>query len=331
MAQPAVNDKMEYRRLGSSGLKVSILSLGSWVTFDTQVDNELAIECIAAAGDAGCNFFDNAEAYAAGKSEEIMGHAFRQLEWPRWSYVLTTKIFWGLHGNTPNMRNTLNRKYLMQAIDGSLERLQDDFVDVLYCHRCDPETPMEEIVHTMSEIVSSGKAHYWGTSEWTADEVRTALLIADRHGLHKPVTEQSQYNLLERRKVEKEFARVTEDYGYGNTIWSPLASGLLTGKYKDGIPEDSRGALSGYEWLQDRLSDSDAIAKVENLRPIAERLDCSMAQLSLAWATKHPMVSSVITGASKVEQVVQNFEALDVIPLLTSDVMSEIDAALGMR
>jgi len=331
MAQPAVNDKMEYRRLGSSGLKVSILSLGSWVTFDTQVDNELAIECIAAAGDAGCNFFDNAEAYAAGKSEEIMGHAFRQLEWPRWSYVLTTKIFWGLHGNTPNMRNTLNRKYLMQAIDGSLERLQDDFVDVLYCHRCDPETPMEEIVHTMSEIVSSGKAHYWGTSEWTADEVRTAILIADRHGLHKPVTEQSQYNLLERRKVEKEFARVTEDYGYGNTIWSPLASGLLTGKYKDGIPEDSRGALSGYEWLQDRLSDSDAIAKVESLRPIAERLDCSMAQLSLAWATKHPMVSSVITGASKVEQVVQNFEALDVIPLLTSDVMSEIDAALGMR
>jgi aryl-alcohol dehydrogenase-like predicted oxidoreductase len=237
----------------------------------------------------------------------------------------------GLHGNTPNMRNTLNRKYLMQAIDGSLERLQDDFVDVLYCHRCDPETPMEEIVHTMSEIVSSGKAHYWGTSEWTADEVRTAILIADRHGLHKPVTEQSQYNLLERRKVEKEFARVTEDYGYGNTIWSPLASGLLTGKYKDGIPEDSRGALSGYEWLQDRLSDSDAIAKVENLRPIAERLDCSMAQLSLAWATKHPMVSSVITGASTVEQVVQNFEALDVIPLLTSDVMSEIDAALGMR
>jgi len=330
MAQPAVNEKMEYRRLGNSGLKVSVLSLGSWVTFDTQVDNELAIECIAAAGDAGCNFFDNAEAYAAGKSEEIMGHAFRELKWPRWSYVLTTKIFWGIHGEVPNMRNTLNRKYLMQAIDGSLERLQDDFVDVLYCHRCDPETPMEEIVHTMSEIVSSGKAHYWGTSEWSADEVRSAILIAERYGLHKPVTEQSQYNLLERRKVEKEFDRITKDYGYGNTIWSPLASGLLTGKYKDGIPDDSRGALSGYEWLQSRLSDNDAIAKVENLRPIADRLDCSMAQLSLAWATKHPMVSSVITGASKVEQVVQNFDALDVIPLLTADVMSEIDAALGM-
>ncbi len=329
MAQPAVNEKMEYRRLGNSGLKVSILSLGSWVTFDTQVDNDMAIECIAAAGDAGCNFFDNAEAYAAGKSEEIMGNAFRELAWPRWSYVLTTKIYWGIHGDVPNMSNTLNRKYLMHAIDGSLERLQDDFVDVLYCHRCDPETPMEEIVHAMSEIISHKKAHYWGTSEWTADEVRSAIMIAEKYGLHAPVTEQSQYNLLERRKVEKEFARVTEDYGYGNTIWSPLASGLLTGKYKDGIPEDSRGALSGYEWLQDRLSDDDAIQKVEQLRPISEKLDCSMAQLSLAWATKHEMVSSVITGASKVEQVVQNFEALDVIPLLTDDVMEEIDAAIG--
>ncbi len=330
MAQPAVNDKMEYRRLGNSGLKVSVLSLGSWVTFDTQVDNDMAIECIAAAGDAGCNFFDNAEAYAGGKSEEIMGHALRELGWPRWSYVLTTKIFFGIHDNVPNMRNTLNRKYMMQAIDGSLERFQDDFVDVLYCHRCDPETPMEEIVHTMSEIISHKKAHYWGTSEWTADEVRAAIGIADKYGLHKPITEQSQYNLLERRKVEKEFARLTHDFGYGNTIWSPLASGLLTGKYKDGIPEDSRGALSGYEWLQDRLSDGDAIARVENLRPIAERLDCSMAQLSLAWATKHEMVSSVITGASKVEQVVQNFEALDVIPLLTEGVLADIDVALGI-
>lgn len=329
MAQPAVNDKMEYRRLGNSGLKVSVLSLGSWVTFDQQVDNDMAIECIAAAGDAGCNFFDNAEAYAAGKSEEIMGHAFRELGWPRWSYVLTTKVFFGIH-DVPNMKQTLNRKYLMQAIDGSLERLQDDFVDVLYCHRGDPETPMEEIVHAMSEIIQAGKAHYWGTSEWSADEVRAAIAIAARYGLHKPVTEQSQYNLLERRKVEREFARLTRDFNYGNTIWSPLASGLLTGKYKDGIPEDSRGALSGYEWLQSRLSDEDAIRRVENLRPIAERLDCSMAQLALAWATKHEMVSSVITGASKVEQVVQNFEALDVIPLLTEGVMADIDVALAI-
>ncbi len=329
MAQPAVNDKMEYRRLGRSGLKVSILSLGSWVTFDTQVDDELAVKCIGAAGDAGCNFFDNAEAYAGGKSEEIMGRAFRELGWPRWSYVLTTKLFWGIHGDVPNMRNTLNRKYLMHAIDGSLERLGDDFVDVVYCHRCDPDTPMEEIVQTFTEIIEHKKAHYWGTSEWTADEVRSAIDIADRHGWHKPVTEQSQYNLLERRKVEKEFARITDDFGYGNTIWSPLASGLLTGKYADGIPEDSRGALEGYEWLQDRLSDQDVIERVERLRPISERLDCSMAQLSLAWATKHPMVSSVITGASKVEQVEQNFAALDVIPKLDDDVMGEIDEALG--
>ncbi len=329
MAQPAVNDAMEYRRLGNSGLKVSVLSLGSWVTFDTQVDNDLAVQCIAAAGDAGCNFFDNAEVYAGGKAEEIMGHAFRELGWPRWSYVVSTKLFWGLHRGVPNMNNTLNRKYLRQAIDGSLERLQHDFVDVVYCHRGDPETPIDEIVHSMSEMVSLGKAHYWGTSEWTADDVRAAIEIADRHGLHKPVTEQSQYNMLERRKVGQEFARVTEDYGDGNTIWSPLASGLLTGKYADGIPEDSRGALAGYEWLAERLSDADAIASVEQLRPIADKLDCSMAQLALAWCTKHPMVSSVITGASKVSQVEQNFAALDVIPLLTDEVMAEIDGALS--
>ncbi len=329
MAQPTVNKNMEYRRLGSSGLKVSVLSFGSWVTFDAQIDNNAAVECIAAAGDAGCNFFDNAEAYAGGKSEEIMGHAFRELGWPRWSYVLTTKIYWGLHGEVPNMRNTLNRKYLMQAIDGSLERFQDDFVDVLYCHRGDPETPLEEVVHAMSDIITAGKAHYWGTSEWTADDIRGAIEIANRHGLHAPVTEQSQYNLLERKAVERSYARITDDFGYGNTIWSPLASGLLTGKYKDGIPDDSRGALSGYEWLQDRLSDEQAIARVENLRPIADRIGCTMAQLSLAWATKHRMVSSVITGASKVSQVVQNFETVDVIPEITDDVRLEIEEAIG--
>jgi aryl-alcohol dehydrogenase-like predicted oxidoreductase len=227
------------------------------------------------------------------------------------------------------MRNTLNRKYLMQAIDGSLERFQHDFVDVLYCHRSDPNTPIEETVRAMSDIIDAGKAHYWGTSEWSADEIRAAIEIAQRHGWHAPVTEQSQYNLLERKKVEREYARITADYGYGNTIWSPLASGLLTGKYKDGIPEDSRGALAGYEWLQDRLSDGEAIERVERLRPIAERLDCTMAQLALAWATKHEMVSSVITGASKVSQVVQNFETVDVIPLVTDDVKAEIEAAIG--
>ena len=323
------NDKMEYRRLGNAGVKVSVLGFGSWVTFDNQLDTDLALNCMQAAHDAGCNFFDNAEAYAAGKSETIMGEALRQLAWPRWSYVVTTKLFWGLPGNDPNMRNTLNRKYLSQAIDASLERFGLDFVDVVYCHRADPNTPMEETVWAMSDMVAQGKALYWGTSEWSADEIRHAIDIADRHHLHKPVTEQSQYNILERTKVESEYARLYADTGYGNTIWSPLASGLLTGKYRDGIPEGSRAALSGYEWLADRMTDAEAIAKIEGLRPIADRLGCTMAQLALAWCTKHPMVSSVITGASRVEQVVQNFEALDIIPLLTDDIKAEMESAVS--
>ncbi|MEQ8436039.1 MAG: aldo/keto reductase [Ilumatobacter fluminis] len=323
------NESMEYRRLGNSGVKVSALGFGSWVSFDTQMGTDMALECMQAAHDAGVNFFDNAEAYAGGKSEQIMGEALRQLDWPRWSYVVTTKLFWGIHGQDPNMRNTLNRKYLMQAIDGSLERFGLDFVDVVYCHRADPNTPMEETVWAMSDMVAQGKALYWGTSEWSADEIRHAIDIAERHHLHKPVTEQSQYNLLERDKVEVEYARLHADTGYGNTIWSPLASGLLTGKYRDGIPEDSRAALSGYEWLNERMSDQDAVAQIERLRPIAERLDCSMAQLAIAWCTKHPMVSSVITGASRASQVVENMKAVEVMPKLTDDVMAEIDDALS--
>ncbi len=327
--RPTTNKKMEYRRLGPAGLRVSVLSFGSWVTFDNQLKDEAAIECMAAAGDAGCNFFDNAEAYAGGESEAVMGRALEELGWPRWSYVVTTKVFWGIHGNVPNMRNTLNRKYLMQAVDGSLERFGLDFVDVLYCHRSDPDTPIEETVWAMHEIITSGRAHYWGTSEWAADEIRAAIEIAERHHLHKPVTEQSQYNLLERRKVEQEYARLIDDYKYGNTIWSPLATGLLTGKYRDGIPEGSRGALAGYEWLANRLSDAEAIARVERLRPIADELGCTMAQLALAWCTKNPAVSSVITGASRASQVVENFAALDVIPLLTDEVKERMEAAVG--
>ena len=327
MALP--EDQMEYRRLGDTGVKVSVLSFGSWVTFDNQLDEDLALECMQAAHDAGCNFFDNAEAYAGGKSESIMGRVLRDLDWPRWSYLVTTKLYWGLHGDDPNMRNTLNRKYLTQAIDASLERFGLDFVDVVYCHRADPDTPMEETVWTMSEMVSQGKALYWGTSEWSADEIRHAIEIAERHHLHKPVTEQSQYNLLERDKVEREYARLYADTGYGNTTWSPLASGLLTGKYRDGIPEDSRASLQGYDWLAESMSDQDAIARIERLRPIADRLDCSMAQLALAWCTKHPMVATVITGASRASQVVENFGALDVIPLLTDEVKAEMEQALG--
>jgi voltage-dependent potassium channel beta subunit len=317
---------MEYRRLGQTGIKVSVLSFGSWVTFDTQVAVDDAVECMQIAHEAGCNFFDNAEAYAGGRSEEIMGEALRQLGWPRWSYVVTTKLFWGLN-RAVNMRNTLNRKYLMQAIDGSLERFGLDFVDVVYCHRDDPETTVEETVWAMSDIVASGKALYWGTSEWPPAAIEEAIAVAERHHLRKPVTEQPQYNILARERVEQEYAPLFRDHGYGATIWSPLASGLLTGKYRDGIPEDSRGALPGYGWLAEQVTDPDGVAKVERLRPIAEELGCSLAQLALAWCTKNPDVSTVITGASRPSQVVENFAALDVIPLLSDDVMSRIEAA----
>ncbi len=322
------SSKMEYRRLGGSGLKVSALGFGSWVTFDTQMDLTPALECMQAARDAGCNFFDNAEAYAGGRSEEIMGRALRELGWPRWSYVVTTKLYWGIHDD-PNMKFTLNRKYLMHGIDGSLERFGLDFVDVVYCHRSDPDTPMLETVRAMSDIVSSGRALYWGTSEWSADEIRHAIDLAELHHLHAPITEQSQYNLIERRRVEKEYARLHAETGYGNTIWSPLASGLLTGKYRDGVPDGSRAALEGYEWLRDRLTDADALARVEALRPIADRLGCSMSQLAIAWCTRHPMVSSVITGASRVEQVRENFGALEVMEALDDSIAEEMVAALG--
>ena len=324
-----MTSRMQYRRLGRSGLQVSILSFGSWVTFDTQLGDQMAIECMQTAYDAGCNFFDNAEAYAGGKSEEQMGRVFKELGWARNSYVVSSKFFWGINGRVPNMQNTLNRKYLMQAMDGSLERMQLDFLDLIFCHRPDPKTPIEETVWAMSDIVSSGKALYWGTSEWAADEIRAAWEIAERHHLHKPVMEQPQYNLLTRGKVEWEYARLYDDIGLGTTIWSPLASGLLTGKYKDGVPQDSRGALAGYEWLTGRVTDAASLAKVELLRPIAQELGCTLAQLSIAWCAANPHVSTVITGASRASQVLENFAALDVLPLLTPDVMARIDTAVS--
>ncbi|CAN5719553.1 aldo/keto reductase [soil metagenome] len=320
--------EMEYRRLGASGLKVSVLSFGSWVSFDNQLKDEAAYEAMQTAYDAGCNFFDNAEAYAGGGSETLMGEAIAELGWPRWSYVLTTKLYWGLH-RVPNMRNTLNRKYLMHGIEGSLERFGLDFVDVLYCHRADPDTPIIETVWAMHDIITSGRAHYWGTSEWSVDEIRRAIEIADEHHLQAPITEQPQYNLLERERVEQEYRPLFEEFGYGTTVWSPLASGLLTGKYKGGIPDDSRGALKGYDWLGERLRDPETLERVERLRPIAEQLDCTMAQLALAWCAKNPNVSTVITGASRRAQVAENFEALDVIKLLDDDVMARIETAVG--
>ena len=328
MAVKSAKDQMVYRRLGRSGLKLSLFSFGSWVSFDNQMKDDLAMECMQTAFDAGCNFFDNAEAYAAGESEAIMGRVIHELGWRRSSYIVSSKFFWGIE-RVPNMSNTLNRKYLMQAIDGSLERFGLDFLDLIYCHRADPETPIEETVWAMHEIIASGKALYWGTSEWTADEIRAAWEIAERHHLHKPVVEQPQYNLLDRDKVEQEYAGLYADIGLGTTIWSPLASGLLTGKYQNGIPADSRGALAGYEWLGKRLSNKATLAKVDRLRPIAEELGCTLAQLSLAWCAANPNVSSVITGASRPSQVTENFAAIDVVPLLTPEVMARIDHAVA--
>jgi len=318
---------MEYRRLGRSGLKVSVLSFGSWVTFGSQVDVELAKACLSAAREAGVNFFDNAESYAGGESERIMGKAIAELGWPRWSYVVSTKLFWGIH-DAPNMRNTLNRKYLLQALDGSLERFGLDFVDLVYCHRADPETPIEETVWAMSDLVDRGKALYWGTSEWSADEIRAAVDVAERHHLRAPVVEQPQYNLFHRSRVEVEYARVLADVGIGLTTWSPLSSGLLSGKYVDGIPEGSRAALPGYEWLRDHLSDPERNGAVRRLLPICDRLGCTPSQLAIAWCAKNPAVSSVITGASRPEQVRENMRALDVVAKLTPEVLAEVDRAL---
>jgi voltage-dependent potassium channel beta subunit len=319
--------KMEYRRLGRSGLKVSVLSFGSWVTFGNANQIETAhqaAECLSAAKDAGVNFFDNAESYSAGESERVMGAAIRELGWKRHEYVISTKLFWGLH-DIPNMRNTLNRKYLDQAIEGSLERFDLDFVDLVFCHRADPNTPIEETVWAMSDMIEKGQALYWGTSEWTADEIRAAYDIAERHHLHKPVMEQPQYNILWRDRVEKEYARLYEDIGLGTTIWSPLSSGLLTGKYLNGVPAGSRATLPGYEWLKSSLTNEASNKKVAELKKISDDLDVSLAQFSLAWCTKNPHVSSVITGASSADQVRENMTALDVVPLLTDEVMERVD------
>jgi len=318
--------EMQYRRLGRSGLKVSVLSFGSWVTFDTQLDKDAALGCMQAAWDAGVNFFDNAEAYAGGESEHIMGEAIGELGWPRHSYVLSTKFFFGIHEGV-NTNQTLNRKYLLEAIDPSLERLRVDHLDLVYCHRYDPETPMEEVVWAMSDIVSSGKALYWGTSEWAAEEIRQAWDIADRHHLHKPVVEQPEYSLLARRRVESEYARLYDDIGIGLTTWSPLKSGLLTGKYLDGVPEGSRLALPGYEWLRDAVLDPSVNDKIVNLAAIADDLGCTTSQLAIAWCAANPNVSTVITGASRAEQVVENMGALDVLARLDEAVLDRIEAA----
>ena len=318
---------MRYRRLGTAGLRVSELSLGSWVTYHNQVDVDAAVEMMAAAFDAGINFFDNAEVYAGGQSEVVMGQALKQLKWPRLNYVVSTKFFWGLdrQGEAVNRKDTLNRKYLMQAIDASLQRFGLEHVDLVYCHRPDPHTPIEETVRAMSDMITQGKALYWGTSEWGADEIRAAWEIAERHHLHKPVVEQPQYHLFHRKRVEQEYARLYTDIGLGLTTWSPLASGLLTGKYRGGIPEGSRGAMESMGFLRDKLLDERKNAAVAALEPIAQDLGATPAQLAIAWCTRNPRVSSVITGASKLSQLQSNLGALAVADRLTPELMKRLD------
>ena len=318
---------MQYRRLGRAGLQVSELSLGSWVTYHNQVDTKAATRMLATAMDAGINFFDNAEVYATGESEKVMGEAFKKLKWPRLNYIVSTKFFWGLdrEGAAINRKDTLNRKYLMQAIDGSLARMQLEHIDLVYCHRPDPHTPIEETVWAMSDMITRGKALYWGTSEWSAAEIRAAWEIAERHHLHKPVVEQPQYHLFHRERVEKEYARLYEDIGLGLTTWSPLASGLLTGKYKAGIPKGSRGAMESMSFLREQLTDKAKNEAVAQLEGIAAELGASVAQLALAWVNHNPHVSSVILGASKLSQLEDNLKALAITPKLTPDVLAEID------
>jgi voltage-dependent potassium channel beta subunit len=319
---------MEYRRLGRSGLQVSELSIGSWVTYGSQVDQHAARESLAAAFDAGINFFDNAEAYAAGESETIMGRALKELAWPRANYVVSTKFFWGLE-NRPNRYHTLNRKYLLDAIDGSLKRFQLDYIDLVFCHRPDPKTPVEETVWAMHDMIARGKALYWGTSEWTADELRAAYEIAERHHLHKPVMEQPQYNLFHRSRVEKEYARLYEDYGLGLTTWSPLASGLLTGKYRNGIPAGSRAQLEGYDWLQKQVLDAKKNEIVGKLDEVAKQLGATVGQLALAWVLTNPRVSTVITGSSRIEQLHENLKAADLAKRITPEIKKQIEDLVG--
>jgi voltage-dependent potassium channel beta subunit len=319
---------MNYRRLGRSGLKVSELSFGSWVTYGNQLDLDAARDCMAAAWDRGVNFFDNAEVYARGESETIMGEILRKLAWPRLKYIVSTKFFWGITDG-PNEKNTLNRKYLLNGIDGSLARLQLDYVDLVYCHRPDPQTPIEETVWAMHDIIERGKALYWGTSEWSAAEIMAAWQVAERHHLRKPVMEQPEYNLFHRSRVEIEYKRLYEDIGLGLTTWSPLASGLLTGKYKDGIPPDSRGAIQRMQFLVAGLTDKAKNVAVAQLGDVAKDLGCTTAQLALAWCLRNPRVSTVITGASRVSQVEENLKAVDVVPKLTPALLERIDGIVA--
>ena len=322
---------MEYRSLGRSGLKISALSFGAWVTFSDQVGEDLASACMKAAYDAGVNFFDNAEAYACGRAEIMMGDILKKSGWRRSDLIISTKIFWG--GRGVNDRG-LSRKHIIEGTDAALSRLQMDYVDLIYCHRPDIETPLEETVWAMNQVIRQGKAFYWGTSEWSARQISEACFFARQEHLIPPTMEQPEYNMFTRERVEKEYAPLYRDFGLGTTIWSPLAGGLLTGKYDGGIPPATRVSLPGYEWLRERYEGPEAdirIGKVHRLRAVADELGMTSAQLALAWCLKNPNVSSVITGASRPGQVVENMKALEAVDRLSPEIMEGIETILGNR
>jgi len=314
--------------LGNAGLRISELSLGAWVTYGGQVGEDVALKCMSLARDAGVNFFDNAEAYAGGNAEIVMGNVIKKLGWPREDIVVSSKVFWG--GKGPNDRG-LSRKHVYEACRNSLRRLQLDYLDLFFCHRPDPETPIEETVRAMDDLIHQGLILYWGTSEWSAADIMRAYAIAREHHLTPPQMEQPQYNMFHRDRVEKEYVPLYREIGLGTTIWSPLASGVLTGKYNNGIPPGTRAALPGYEWIKQYLITNENLDRVNRLQPIARDLGCTLAQLAIAWCLKNQNVSTVITGASRPEQVVENMKAIEVAPKLTSDVMERIEAVLGNK
>ncbi|MBN8536534.1 MAG: aldo/keto reductase [Deltaproteobacteria bacterium] len=315
---------MQHNRLGKAGLKISELSFGSWVTFHNQLSIKEVMDTMSIAYDHGVNFFDNAEVYAHGKSEEIMGEALKKLAWPRMKYMVSTKFFWGI-SDGPNEKNTLNRKYLLHAMECSLKRFSLEYVDIVYCHRPDPHTPLEETVWAMHDIISKGQALYWGTSEWSADEIRAAYLIAEKHHLHKPIVEQPQYNLFHRAKVEHEFSRLYEDFGVGLTTWSPLSSGLLSGKYLDKIPNNSRAQMKSMSWLREEIDNEKKKNQIKQFCILASDLSMKPSQLAISWCLTNPHVSSVILGASSNDQLIENLKSTEYKKLLTPEIVLKLN------
>ena len=320
---------MEYRRMGRSGLQLSVLSYGSWVTFHKQIDDSIADELMGIAYDNGINFFDNAEAYALGESEKMMGRILKKKNWDRTSYTVSSKAFFGWRGkeNKPNQTG-LSRKHLMEACHEALQRLQLDYLDLFFCHRPDTNVPIEEVVWTMHNLIQQGKILYWGTSQWSAAEIMEAHRVAQQYGLIGPTVEQPKYNMFERFKMEQDYLPVFQNVGLGTTIWSPLAAGFLTGKYLNGIPDDSRLAIQGFDWLKERWVQEAKIEKVKKLAVLAQEMGVSLAELAIAWTIKNPNVTTAILGATKKQQLEENLKALQVLPLLTPEIMEKIEQVL---